>query len=138
MTFFYFPLSSGINSQDKIWLRARVQKAALVTLQKKSKDSWAEAKKGYKSASFCFPNSKRMNILPFSSLLSRFVLFPQVLQKLGKTEESRDEQFERCLRQFNDQQVITPLLNEKIRSTQLLFVFTLDSGKDVNVWAIEL
>ncbi|XP_036960946.1 bridging integrator 2a [Acanthopagrus latus] len=28
----------------------------------------------------------------------------KVLQKLGKAEESRDEQFEHCLRQFNDQQ----------------------------------
>lgn len=45
----------------------------------------------------------------------------QVLQKLGKADESKDEQFEHCLRQFNDQQVITPLLNEKIKSVQLLF-----------------
>lgn len=30
--------------------------------------------------------------------------------------ESRDDQFEHCLRQFSDQQVITPQLNEKMRS----------------------
>lgn len=28
----------------------------------------------------------------------------KVLQRLGKSEESRDDEFERCLRQFNDQQ----------------------------------
>lgn len=45
----------------------------------------------------------------------------QVLQKLGKADESRDELFEHCLRQFSDQQVITPLLNKKIKSVQLIF-----------------
>lgn len=34
-----------------------------------------------------------------------FVL--QVLQKLGKTVETRDEQFDHCLHNFNDQQVVS-------------------------------
>lgn len=37
----------------------------------------------------------------------------QVLQRLGKTVETRDDLFERCLQEFNDQQVIIILLNEK-------------------------
>lgn len=62
----------------------------------------------------------------------------QVLQKLGKAEESRDEQFEHCLRQFNDQQVITPLLNEKIKKCAVTFSgFILDTERDLNVSIIE-
>ena len=33
----------------------------------------------------------------------------QVLQKLGKTVETKDYKFESCLEAFNDQQVINPL-----------------------------
>ena len=39
-------------------------------------------------------------------LLSLLLLLLQVLQKLGKTVETRDNQFDCCLQQFLDQQVI--------------------------------
>lgn len=49
----------------------------------------------------------------FIAVSLRYALFLQVLQRLGKTVETRDNQFELCHHQFNDQQVIILLLNEK-------------------------
>ncbi|KAI3357728.1 hypothetical protein L3Q82_016130 [Scortum barcoo] len=61
--------------------------------------------RGKEKASFCLPHHKRKNITQFSCCHTlTFVLFLQVLQKLGKTVESRDEEFEKSLHQFNDQQ----------------------------------
>lgn len=34
-----------------------------------------------------------------------FFLSPQVLQKLGKADETKDEQFEQCVQNFNKQLV---------------------------------
>lgn len=56
--------------------------------------------------------------LPFCVLL-------QVLQKLGKTAETRDQQFEQCLRLFIDQQVIRFATGGKKNNNCMLFTATL-------------
>lgn len=56
----------------------------------------------------CFPFSYTIQLLSLCSLL-----LLQVLQKLGKTVETRDNQFENCLQQFLDQQVIKFVIDGK-------------------------
>lgn len=56
----------------------------------------------------CFPFSYTIQLLSLCSLL-----LLQVLQKLGKTVETRDNQFEYCLQQFLDQQVIKFVIDGK-------------------------
>lgn len=55
---------------------------------------------------------------------AKITTFLQVLQRLGKTVESRDDHFEQCLQRFNDQQVIILLLIDLILTIDLLrFVY---------------
>lgn len=61
----------------------------------------------------------------YYSVLAAFwddVLCVQVLQKLGKAKETTDDEFEHSLHRFNDQQVISLLLNKRTSSMESLYI----------------
>ena len=102
---------SGVNSRSKHikkikpWQREIVQRAVLVSSLRKSKGNCPEAKRRY-THTWIYSD---WSIKTFSCLRLHLtcLLVLQVLQRFGKTVESRDNVFDSWLQRVHDQQVTT-------------------------------